>query len=276
MKLEIKKIRIDGGTQPRSFINQDVVAEYAEQITDGAVMPAVTVFFDGVYYWLADGFHRYFAHKKAGFTEIEIDQHTGTVRDAILYSVGANNEHGLRRTNEDKRKAVLVLLEDMEWSEWSDHLIAKQCRVSHMTVGRIKKSLQLDQPNEKKYINKHGKESKIDVSKNKPEVTTLQPAEQAIAEHTEEDKFMELAVEHEALAEENAKLLDKLAVKNMDASPEEKQKAQETLDELRGLVKQYEAEIRALTTSRNQFQAENAELKKQVKYWRNKTEKLAA
>lgn len=28
----------------------------------------------------------------------------GTKRDAILYSVGANSTHGLRRTNADKRR----------------------------------------------------------------------------------------------------------------------------------------------------------------------------
>jgi branched-chain amino acid transport system substrate-binding protein len=42
------------------------------------------------------------------------------VPDAILYSVGANEMHGLRHTNEDKRRAVLTLLNDPGWSKWSD------------------------------------------------------------------------------------------------------------------------------------------------------------
>jgi hypothetical protein len=37
-------------------------------------------------------------------------------RDAILFSVSANGTHGQRRTNEDKRRAVLCLLNDPEWA----------------------------------------------------------------------------------------------------------------------------------------------------------------
>lgn len=32
----------------------------------------------------------------------------------------AGDWHEMRRTNEDKRRAVRVLLEDAEWSQWSD------------------------------------------------------------------------------------------------------------------------------------------------------------
>ena len=86
----------------------------------------------------------------------------------------------------------------------------------------------------------------------------------------------ELAIEHEALAEENARLQDQLAVKNMDVSEEDKTKALETMEELRAIIKKQEAEIRVLTNSRDQFQAKNAELIKQVTYWRKRAEKVAA
>jgi len=52
--------------------------------------------------------------------ELEINIINGTQRDAILHSVGANATHGLRRSNQDKRKAVVTLLEDNEWCQWSD------------------------------------------------------------------------------------------------------------------------------------------------------------
>jgi hypothetical protein len=66
---------------------------------------------------------------------------TGSKRDAILYSVGANANHGKRRTNEDKRKAVLTLLNDEEWSQWSDTKIADQCQVDRSTVGVYRREL---------------------------------------------------------------------------------------------------------------------------------------
>jgi hypothetical protein len=174
----------------------------------------------------------------------------------------------------------MTLLEDMEWSEWSDHKIAEACAVSHVTVGRIKKSLQIEQPSEKKYINKHGQEATIKTDKigkkdkAPSEVVNLKPFEE-VMEHEVEDPLKELAIEHEALAEENARLQDQLAVKAMDATEEEKKKALETMEELRAIIKKQEAEIRVLTNSRDQFQAKNAELIKQVNYWRKKFDKLS-
>jgi hypothetical protein len=138
MLLKLAQIRIDGGTQPRCEINQDVVNDYAEAIQDGKTLPPVVVFNDGASYWLADGFHRYFGATKAERDAIHAKVETGTLRDAILYSVGVNAEHGLRRTNADKRKAVMTLLKDEEWSGWSDRVIAERCQVSQPFVSKIR------------------------------------------------------------------------------------------------------------------------------------------
>jgi hypothetical protein len=143
--LPLSQLRIDGGTQPRVAINEEAVSDYAERLRESVVLPPVAAFFDGVVYWLADGFHRYHAHRRAGREAIAVDVHDGGLREAILYSVGANTEHGLRRTNEDKHKAVETLLtheiasKDENGNLWSDSDIARQCHVHHTTVGRIRK-----------------------------------------------------------------------------------------------------------------------------------------
>jgi hypothetical protein len=139
--LKLDQIRIDGGTQPRVAIDEQVVADYAEQYSNGVDLKPVVVFFDGATYWLADGFHRYWANRKIESDYIFAFVHQGTQREAILYSVGANATHGLRRTNADKRKAVLTLLEDDEWRKWSDSDIARQCCVNQSTVTRHRTSL---------------------------------------------------------------------------------------------------------------------------------------
>ena len=139
--LTLDQIRIDGGTQPRVAIDEQIVAEYAELYGSGVDLPPVTVFFDGATYWLADGFHRYWANKRIECNQVFADVHQGTQRDAILYSVGANAGHGLRRSNADKRKAVLTILEDEEWSVWSDREIAKRCGVGHQLVAKQRASL---------------------------------------------------------------------------------------------------------------------------------------
>lgn len=136
--LALSKINIDGGTQSRVALNEDVVADYAEVIRRGGTLPPVVVFNDGGSYWLADGFHRYHAHRVARAEDIDADVFTGTKRDAVLHSVGANANHGLRRSNEDKRRAVQTLLGDAEWSQWSDRQIAEACGVSHPFVAAVR------------------------------------------------------------------------------------------------------------------------------------------
>jgi transcriptional regulator with XRE-family HTH domain len=146
-KINLEDIRIDGGTQPRVEIDENLVAEYAEDMQDGDQFPPITLFNDGVKYWLADGFHRYFATKKVGYLEINAEVESGTKRDAILYSVGVNGNHGKRRSNEDKRKAVLTLINDNEWSQWSSREIARKCNVSIGMVSKYRNNLtdQVDQ-----------------------------------------------------------------------------------------------------------------------------------
>jgi hypothetical protein len=65
----------------------------------------------------------------------------GLKRDAVLYSVGANATNGQRRTNEDKRRAVLTLLNDPEWGKWSNSEVARRCAVEHHMVGALRASL---------------------------------------------------------------------------------------------------------------------------------------
>ena len=138
MHLSLDEIRIDGGTQPRESNNEAVIASYAEDMRAGAQFPPLVVFFDGIEYWLADGFHRYWAAKSCEYEGFECDVREGTRRDAILFSVGANASHGLRRSNADKRKAVLTLLNDEEWGKWSDREIARRCGVSQPFVGQLR------------------------------------------------------------------------------------------------------------------------------------------
>jgi hypothetical protein len=151
-ELKLSQLRIDGGTQPRVAINEEAVADYAERLREGVVLPPVVAFFDGVVYWLADGFHRYHAHRRAGREAIAVDVHDGGLREAILYSVGANTEHGLRRTNEDKRKAVETLLNheiaslDENGNPWNNCEIARRCHVDEGTVRNYRKNLSSEIP----------------------------------------------------------------------------------------------------------------------------------
>ncbi|MCO5129292.1 MAG: ParB/RepB/Spo0J family partition protein [Xanthobacteraceae bacterium] len=141
-QISLDLIRADADLQMRDGgVDVGTVAEYAEAMADGAIFPAVTVYFDGSVYWLADGFHRVEAARKANLTEIAADVRQGGRRDAMLAAVGVNASHGLRRTNADKRRAVMALLRDPDWTRWSNSKIAKQCLVDDKTVAKIRNDL---------------------------------------------------------------------------------------------------------------------------------------
>lgn len=160
--IAISDIRFDGGTQSRACISEQVVADYADAMLAGDQFPPIVVFFDGAAYWLADGFHRYQAYVRAKVKSVAADIRQGTQRDAILFSVGANASHGLRRTNDDKRRAVLTLLSDKEWSKWSDREIARHCVVDHKTVAGLRpKVVTGDFPSERTYKTKHGTQAEM-------------------------------------------------------------------------------------------------------------------
>jgi protein gp37 len=138
-ELPISEIRTDKETQPRTDMDMNVVADYQTAMEEGTTFPPIVVFSDGSDFWLADGYHRLFAIRRAGGQMIMAEVHGGTKRDAILHSVGANATHGLRRTRKDKRRAVLALLNDPEWGSWPNTKIADHCGVSHQLVSVMKK-----------------------------------------------------------------------------------------------------------------------------------------
>jgi hypothetical protein len=167
--IEVSKIRIDGGTQSRAAINEQTVAEYAEAMEDPAtVFPPLVVYYDGRDYWLADGFHRLAAWQRIGRVEVPAEVRQGDRRRAILHSCAANAAHGLRRTNDDKRRAVMTLLEDAEWSQWSNREIARRCGVHYNFVGKLRADVTItpsDSEAPRTYTTKHGTEAQMDTSR---------------------------------------------------------------------------------------------------------------
>lgn len=69
-------------------------------------------------------------------------------------------------TNEDKRRAVMTLLQDAEWARWSDSEIARRCGVNQSTVSRIRAELSpmqsISEP--RTYVDKHGNVTTMSVA----------------------------------------------------------------------------------------------------------------
>ncbi len=87
---------------------------------------------------VADGDHRVRAARVAGLKRIEAEIRYGNHDAAVLYACGCNARHGLRRTNADKRIAVLYLLGRQPWAKKADRWIAEKCGVSHTFVANVR------------------------------------------------------------------------------------------------------------------------------------------
>jgi predicted transcriptional regulator len=259
MKIKLSFITIDAGTQARQKINQDVVNEYAQLLGEGTIFPPVVVF--GEKNILADGWHRYFAHRAAGIKEIEIDSREGDVRDAIFYGFGANKHRGLQMNQADTRSIIGRLLMDNEWSKLGDRKIADHVGVSSTTVLRLRQSMegagQLIKKRTKTYV-RDGKEIKVDVSVNQKDEPAISVKNESHPQDLQEIKELEDMVSD--LSEENQKLKDTIAIGAWDATDIEKEDIQETVAELRERIAMLERENNSLRSSRDMYMNQAAEL----------------
>ena len=155
--VRLADIHRENGAQVRDALSAEAVRDYADAYREGKEMPPLTVFLDGgalvqdgaclrlqqgQILRLADGFHRWAGGETAGCVELDADVYLGDLRLASLFAAQANAEHGVRRSDETVRRAVRTLLEDPEWSTWTDRAIAKHVSCSPTTVGKQRRALE--------------------------------------------------------------------------------------------------------------------------------------
>lgn len=284
MKLKLSEVTIDAGTQSRRKIDQSNVMHYAQLMADGVVFPPIVVF--GEKHILADGWHRYWACRKAGIKEIEVVSKEGTIRDAIYYGISANNEHGLPMTQQDRQDNARKLLMDAEWSKLGVRTIADKVGLSKSTVSNIRNAMEaegrIEKVDTRTYI-RDGQEIITKVATKEP-LEPLQPQEGSLPEpifdstqgSRAEDlqQIKELSDVVGMLEEENQKLKDAVAIGSWDATDIEKEDIEETVKELRNQIKILEMENATLRSSRDMYMNQAAELERINKGLRNKLKKF--
>jgi ParB-like chromosome segregation protein Spo0J len=135
-RIRLDQIAFDAGTQIRAAIDQQVVSDYAEAMTNGATFPPIVLFHDGNQYYIADGFHRFMAVQRLSFVDIDSDVRAGTRDDALWFALGANKTNGKRLTDADKRHAVLIAARTFLHHK-SQHQIADQVGCSQGFVSLV-------------------------------------------------------------------------------------------------------------------------------------------
>jgi transposase-like protein len=139
----LDQLRLDGGTQPRAALSFETIDDYSELMANGAKFPAISVCYDGQLYWVVDGFHRIKAAWQAGLESIDAEVWQGTLQDAQWESYAVNHRHGLRRTNEDKQRAVKAALVHPSGGGLSNRQLARHCGVTHPLVAAWREKLEL-------------------------------------------------------------------------------------------------------------------------------------
>ena len=133
------------GLQTRVALDESTVVEYADAMRGKAHFPPVTAFCDGEKIYLADGFHRVEATMRCGWRKIKADVRTGTFADALKHALGANANHGLRRSNADKQRCLQLAWENRRelfgandpTADW----LAETCGISKQTADRFYTSI---------------------------------------------------------------------------------------------------------------------------------------
>jgi len=92
-------------------------------------------------YYLTRGFHRMAAAKAADRSTHVCEVIKGTRQEALIDAASSNADNGVRRTNKDKRRAVLMLLTSKDAPEWSNRFIAKATQTTHQMVNLVAKEL---------------------------------------------------------------------------------------------------------------------------------------
>jgi hypothetical protein len=266
MLLKLDEITLIEGNHAREKINQKQVSQYAALMKDGVVFPPIIVF--GEENILGDGWHRFYAHQHNKQTEIMVEKKEGGAREARLYSYQANN-HGLPPTPKERIANAQYLLDDSEWSQWSDAKIAAHVGLNRTTVWKMRKTVV------KQQSKKIPKNTPKDPVINPPVADTFQEPSESDIEALEDSQVQELAETITELQNEILSLRDIIASKRWEASEIEQEDILDTVKELRTQIEILEEENRTLRISRDTHQQRCAELIRINKSLQNKVKKAA-
>ncbi len=137
--VSIDAIVFDHALQARGGLNEEAVRDYLEAYNRGVRFPPLRLVRVDGRLLCVDGWHRHAVYKLARVAETEAHVRDGTRRDAVFEAVQANNDHGLQRTRDDRRRAVRMLLMDAEWCALSSRDLADMAKVSHTFVDQQRK-----------------------------------------------------------------------------------------------------------------------------------------
>ncbi len=149
-RIRVADIEVNRDTHPRVELDAIALDDFADEYRSGRSLGAVVVFrrsiADRQPYYLADGFFRVLAARRAGLAEIDAEIREGGSFDALCQATAANAEHkGNRLTAADKRKAIRLFLASPKSKNWTNRRIAATSHASPTLVGIVRRRDQGDE-----------------------------------------------------------------------------------------------------------------------------------
>lgn len=253
--VKLNDIRIDGGTQGRVVIDQNHVYHMVEMMKEGYEFDPIDTNFDGVTYWLVDGFHRYHAYKLMGIKEVTIKYVPGTQEEAVIRSYGVNARHGLPRSFDDKKKVVEEALANPLLKDKSNYEIAKICVVSQSFVAGVKDPEKKKKQKEAKerHVKKKAEEIASQTSSETVEPTTSQTSSEKTTRAEVVDPNAGAAPDEDELkANELAVQADMEAMYKLLEADDALATAHEEIKRLNHLNAQLDVRLHGLMNERNE------------------------
>lgn len=164
----LNSILIDEAIQARvAGLDIEKVESYAVILAESGEFPPVDVFRDNEddeQFYLADGFHRLAAARRAGVQAIKAAIRYGGRDAAVEWAEEANLAHGKALSAADKRNIFERRIKrGHEWANLSDREVSRLLGVAHTTIGRWRSEIEgvvtgANAPvsTERTYVTKHG------------------------------------------------------------------------------------------------------------------------
>ena len=225
-----------------------------DSISDIGVQEPITVY-EGM---VLDGWHRYSAANELGMDCPAVELGDVDPQSFVI----AKNKARRHITSSQIAAAVVAVYQwrsvGRNWEPGSQLTkttaeLAQMAGVSTKTINQAKTVEAKATPTVKEAV-------KAGTMSVKKAAETVNPPKPAANDEPDESDHIILE-----LAQENETLRDRLAVGVMDGTEEEKQEAAATIADLRHQLKTLEAEVAALRVSRDHYQREASELRKQIK-----------
>lgn len=135
----LEDVDVDHSPMVRADLRPEVIEEYAAIYKrDKKKMPMIDVFYEAgnKKMLIGDGMHRLQGMRTLGFKACQANVHAGVYEDALKFALLANERHGIRRSQADKRRAVEEAIK--QWPKVSNVQIATLASVDDHTVKAVR------------------------------------------------------------------------------------------------------------------------------------------